>query len=69
MICCVCGREFLGSDAMAKKHPDDPHTTLCERCGDELSQYEIQEMLEDAWRDARLSESYFDEDFDLSELE
>lgn len=44
MICCVCGREFLGSDVMAEGHLDDEPTTLCHRCGDELSQLEIEEM-------------------------
>ena len=66
MICCICDREFLGSDAMAIGHPDDESTTLCYRCCDELSQSEIQEMCQDAWRDARLSESYFDEEDGIS---
>ncbi len=54
--CCVCGCEFLVSDAVAVGHPDDPPTILCVRCASEECQAEMEEMRRYAFFCARTAE-------------
>lgn len=59
VMCCLCHKEILVADAVAKSHPDDPSSIVCHRCADEHHQIEIEEMRREAYRYAALSYNGF----------
>ena len=59
LFCALCGDQHLVSDAVACQHPDAPPHFVCDRCSAETEQFEVEQMLVDAWRDARMSDNYF----------
>lgn len=59
VICHLCGNECLVADVEADEHPDIPPSYVCRRCAAAYSQYEIEMMRVEAYRDARMSDNYF----------
>ena len=57
--CAVCNGEFLESDTVACAHPDAPPAWVCSRCSAEHTQFELEVMFVEAWKDARMSDNYF----------